>query len=139
MPDLKFCICGKIIAKSDKYCDKCKSKISKKNSAKNKQYDKYNRDKRSRAFYNSALWHKLVVFVRIKYNNMCALCYHNNVAAKGEVVHHIKPIKEDWEHRLDSKNCILLCNKCHSEVHAAYDKNLKSKKDMENLLRSLAE
>lgn len=137
MPDLKFCVCGKIIAKADKYCDKCKSKQSEKNSARNKRYDRYYRDARAKAFYNSTAWRKIISIIRIRNDGLCALCYHNGVASKGTIVHHIVPIKDDWSKRLDTANCILLCADCHSKVHSAYDREQEAREGMQHLLKSI--
>ncbi len=137
MQDLKFCICGKIIKKADKYCDKCKSKLSKKISERNKYYDEHNRDIRSKTFYNSIVWKKLVSVAKQRDNGVCVLCLSNGVISKGTIVHHIVPIRDDWNKRLAITNCITLCYKCHGLVHYAYDKSKKSKEEMQEYLKSL--
>lgn len=137
MRDLKFCVCGKIIEKADKYCEKCKSKQSEKISARNKHYDKYYRDARSKSFYNSPAWKRLTSIVKVRNNGLCAMCYHNEIMTKGTVVHHIVPIKDDWSSRLDPANCITLCQECHNKVHGEYDRNKNSKETMQKALRHL--
>lgn len=137
MRDLKFCVCGKIIAKADKYCNKCKSKQLEKISARNKHYDRYYRDTKSKAFYNSSAWKRLTSIVKIRNNGLCALCYHNGVATKGTIVHHIIPIKDNWNKRLDITNCILLCAECHNKVHCDYDRNKEARESMQGLLKQL--
>lgn len=137
MPDLKFCVCGKIIKKADKYCNKCKSKQSEKNSARNKQYDRYYRDTRAKAFYNSSAWKRLVSIIRIRNNGLCALCYHEGIKSKGTMIHHIVPIKDDWSKRLDTANCIILCPECHGKVHSAYDRSKENRENMQRLLRDI--
>lgn len=42
----------------------------------------------------------------------------------GLEVHHIRPLREAWEHRLDIENCLTLCQACHElaergEIEAA--------------------
>lgn len=138
MPDLKFCSCGKIIKKSDKYCEKCKSKLSEKKSARNKHYDKYYRDRKSKAFYNSAAWKRLTTIVKIRSGGLCAMCYRQGIRSDGALIHHIVPVKDDWSKRLDTANCIMLCPDCHAKVHSAYDKNIKSKEDMQKRLKAIA-
>ncbi|MEI3162951.1 MAG: HNH endonuclease [Lachnospirales bacterium] len=137
MRDIKFCVCGKIIEKVDKYCDKCKSKQAEKISARNKCYDKYYRDTKSKAFYNSTAWRRLVSIVRLRNDGLCALCYHNGLVTKGTMVHHIVPLKSDWNKRLDTTNCILLCAECHSKVHSEYDKNKYEREKMQKLLKEI--
>ena len=114
--------------KADKYCDKCKSKLSKKISERNKYYDKHNRDIRSKTFYNSIVWKKLVSVAKQRDNGVCVLCLANGMITKGTIVHHIVPVKDDWNKRLVITNCITLCYKCHGLVHYAYDKSKKSKR-----------
>lgn len=137
MRDLKFCICGKIIEKADKYCDKCKSKQAEKISARNKHYDRYYRDIKSKAFYNSTAWRRLISIVKLRNDGLCALCCHNGFATKGTIVHHIVPIKTNWSRRLDTANCILLCAECHNKVHSEYDKNKDEREKMQKLLEQI--
>lgn len=137
MPDLKFCICGKIIKKADKYCDKCKSELSEKKSARNKHYDKYCRDYEIKAFYNSTAWRKVASLVKIRSSGLCSLCYHNGDNSKGSMIHHIIPIRDDWSKRLDTSNCIMLCDKCHNKVHSAYNKGKESKDTMQACLKNI--
>nr|DAM64569.1 MAG TPA: HNH endonuclease [Caudoviricetes sp.] len=134
MQDLKLCVCGKIIKKADKYCDKCKSKQKEKNSARNKAYDKHCRDEKTNAFYHSSAWKKLSSIIKIKSGNTCELCFNNNVIKEGKVVHHIVPIKEAWSKRLSLENCIMLCAECHGAVHSAYNRSTIAKEEMQRQL-----
>ena len=70
-------------------------------------------------------------------NGVCVLCLANGMITKGTIVHHIVPVKDDWNKRLVITNCITLCYKCHGLVHYAYDKSKKSKEEMQENLKSL--
>lgn len=137
MRDLKFCVCGKIVEKADKYCEKCKSKQLEKISARNKHYDRHYRDARSKAFYNSLAWKRLTSIVKVRTDGLCAMCYHDEIMTKGAIVHHIVPIRDDWSKRLDPANCVMLCQKCHNKVHGEYDRNKNSKETMQKALSHL--
>lgn len=48
---------------------------------------------------------------------LCVICLSNNVYNyKLLEVHHIEPINENYERRLDNYNLICLCNKHHREA-----------------------
>lgn len=137
MPNLRICRCGKIIKKNDKYCEKCHQKELQKKSQQNFKYDKFKRDKDTKAFYSSGAWQRLAALVKSRQSGVCMLCFHNKIITQGTIVHHIKPVREAWGKRLDPKNCVLLCPNCHSQVHAEYDRNENAKGAMQALLSSL--
>lgn len=67
----------------------------------------------------SIMIEKFKMDVRIKYNNKCSKCGND----KGLEAHHIKPIKYIKRNRIapyqdnSVENGLLLCKKCHKEVH----------------------
>ena len=74
-------------------------------------HEKYN------AFYQSAEWRRLRTLKFSEKNGLCERCLKRGIISKGEEVHHIIPIDEDWDKRLDADNLILLCHRCHNEEH----------------------
>lgn len=73
-------------------------------------------------FYHSDAWINLRDAIRRKYNGLCVKCLIDYKKIKElEFIHHIKPIKECWEERLDEDNCIALCHDCHKEVHISLE------------------
>jgi 5-methylcytosine-specific restriction protein A len=52
-------------------------------------------------------------FLRQPGNQVCALCKKN----MSRVVHHIVPVEERPDLRLDPKNCQALCRECHERLH----------------------
>lgn len=141
MPDLKFCVCGKIIKKADKYCEKCRKERTKKNTELKKRYDKnydkYIRDEKKNTFYHSGAWAKLTNLIKTRDSGLCLLCWNNNMITRGRITHHIVPLDYNWSKRLDPLNCIYLCDKCHNKVHKEYDKDKQSRELMQQKLKKL--
>jgi 5-methylcytosine-specific restriction endonuclease McrA len=48
-------------------------------------------------------------------------------------VHHIVPIEEDWNKRLNFDNLVLLCPDCHNAEHERISPLQKFLKDWENI------
>lgn len=53
----------------------------------------------------------------------------------GEVVHHITPIKEKWDARLDQDNLVLLTNANHNTIHKMLEEDQNGCKDMLHSLK----
>jgi 5-methylcytosine-specific restriction endonuclease McrA len=66
-------------------------------------------------FYGSSVWKNMRKFVLKQDNYSCLLC-----GAKKDVerlsIHHILPISENWDDRLDPRNLVTLCNSCHKKT-----------------------
>ncbi len=56
----------------------------------------------------------------IREHPLCELCLAKGETRAGQVVHHIRPLKEGGS-RLDQENLMTLCNQCHAEVHGQGD------------------
>ncbi|MDE3838650.1 HNH endonuclease [Bacillus methanolicus] len=82
-----------------------------------KEYDKKKRDLRSTAFYKSKAWKELREYVYRKQYGLCQRCLKRNEFVRGDIVHHIIEIKDDWDKRLDEDNLEVLCHKCHNRIH----------------------
>lgn len=52
-------------------------------------------------------------FLRQPGNQVCAICKKN----MARVVHHIVPVEERPDLRLEPKNCQALCRECHERLH----------------------
>lgn len=110
---LKSCsYCGRI--HDSKYvCKQKEQKIRERQSmrsAKNKKvYD----------FHRSHKWKEKSATIRERDNYCCQVCVrglHNpdrQYETDNISVHHIVPIAEDWDNRLDDSNLISLCSKHH--------------------------
>lgn len=113
--------CTKLIDYSDKYCEKHVF-VDKVNEAdRQKNYDKYRRDQKSKAFYDSPEWRKTRQIVLVRDNYLCQDCLDKNKITPYDVVDHIIPIKVNWSLRLELSNLRLLCHSCHA-IKTAEDK-----------------
>ena len=73
------------------------------------------------AFRNTKQWQRKREAIRKRDGYMCRLCavgYEDNpVKYNSEVsVHHIEPLAEAWEKRLDNDNLICLCSYHHEQA-----------------------
>jgi len=90
--------------------------------------------KKYMAFYNSKAWRNLSKRYALSKNYICEECRKKGILKKGTQVHHIVPIDQDWDKRLDWDNLQLLCTECHNEKHKSRMSAMqKFKKDMEEL------
>ena len=100
-----------------------------------KEYDQFSRDKTSADFYHSTEWQKMRQRVLNLYDGMDLYLYETTgevVAA--ETVHHIEPLKENWDKRLDIMNLIPVSNASHNTIHKLYE---TKQRDTENKLRAI--
>jgi 5-methylcytosine-specific restriction enzyme A len=88
-----------------------------------KAYDEQRRDKQAKAFYNSTPWQllRLLKLAQSPYCE-CQICQKAQLYSPATIVHHVKPIKEAPELRLDIENLRSYAQACHSRLHAAEKK-----------------
>ena len=90
-------------------------------------------------FYNSSEWHSLRNRKFYDANGICENCYKekdengNPKIVQAKEVHHIKPIEDYWDKRLDYDNLILLCSDCHNLQHERISPLQKFLKDWEEI------
>jgi 5-methylcytosine-specific restriction endonuclease McrA len=82
-------------------------------------------------FRSTNAWQKVRKAVYQRDLGLCQWCLHEGRYTGGEEVHHIVPLIEDYDLRLEKTNLILLCPACH---HDADDGRIAAKK-----LREIAE
>nr|WP_245741843.1 HNH endonuclease signature motif containing protein [Pisciglobus halotolerans] len=80
-------------------------------------------------FYKSKEWRKLRAIAKKRDHNECQMCKANGKYSKGDMVHHIKEVKDNPELALALSNLQTLCNACHNKVH---DKLPNQKKKFTN-------
>ena len=79
----------------------------------------YNPEARTDAqrFRSSRTWQRKAEEVKERDKYLCRLCLFNGRINNRDLsVHHITPINEAKEKRLDNDNLITLCNDCHMKV-----------------------
>ncbi len=83
-----------------------------------KEYDVYARDEKSDAFYHSKEWSVASEAAKQYYHGIDIVeLYENDKVVTGRTVHHLIPVKEDWNGRLDKNNLIYLTESNHQMVH----------------------
>ncbi|WAW14755.1 HNH endonuclease [Peptostreptococcus equinus] len=108
----KLCRCGRKI-KVDDTCSVCGDR--------HRRYDKQARDPKTAAFYKSTHWTKLSKIIRDRYYGIDV--YHLFKYGKiipSEMVHHIIPIKDDWDRRLDPDVLLPVSHESHAEIESIY-------------------
>ncbi|ASA22094.1 endonuclease [Paenibacillus donghaensis] len=83
----------------------------------NRYYDRYKRDKGSRAFYRSTAWETARVQALIRDNYLCQHCIKRKKLTPADMVHHIKPLSDYPDLALVLENLLSLCNGCHNKEH----------------------
>lgn len=127
--------CNKVIDQGERYCSE--HQASYKEYQKNRQKDYRNRrtDKKELNFYCSKEWEQLKDHLKIKYKGMCLYSYlvENKIVPVGDY-HHIEPLKENWDKRLDVYNIISLSHQVHRKIHKLYETD---KEATQKMLRDL--
>ena len=94
----KLCKCGAIV---DKRCDRCSPPIPHRKTTKERGYGHD--------------WRKLSEFKR-KIDPLCEECAKAGRTTPADHVHHIVPIVEAEERRLDMDNLMSVCVDCHEKL-----------------------
>lgn len=107
--------CRKIIPYGLTYCEDCQKimddQVEKIKAKRTANYDRFRRDKKSKAFYNSDPWKMLSAKKLQDDKYRCQVC-----GAIATEVHHIVPIKKDWFKRFDINNLMSVCTSCHNKL-----------------------
>jgi len=91
-------------------------------------YDKYNRNKEAKAFYNSKAWRELRPEILRRDNHTCQACWAKGKYTMGNIVHHKIELMDDPTLGLVEDNLETVCHDCHEEKHPNRFKKDKPKK-----------
>lgn len=109
-------VCGKIIPINQPRCPE--------HEYRNKEYDtyvRYARDKKYHDFYLSNEWKAAHTAAVNKANGICIWSfYFERKLIPYEDVHHIIPLKDDWDRRNDLENLIPLTHRIHMQIEREY-------------------
>ena len=99
-----------------------------------KEYDQYARDSKAKAFYDGKEWEKQRKRI-LEEDGIDVYLYMTSGEVKlADTVHHILPLRECWERRLDPDNLMSL----HHDTHSHIEKLYKMKKtEMEKQLSEM--
>lgn len=96
--------------------------------------DSYKDDKEKK-FYKSKAWQDATNIIKNKFNYIDIYSYYVlGQIEKGEVVHHIVALDEDFSKRLSLSNLIYLTEKNHRNIHNLMKRSPKEKEDVQQLL-----
>nr|WP_040436991.1 HNH endonuclease signature motif containing protein [Clostridium sartagoforme] len=102
-----------------KRCLECEVKVEEERKQNIRYYKQttYERDSKYNKFYKSKGWNMVRQLAIVRDHALCKDCLNNNKITPYNTVHHIIPIKDDWNKRLDINNLICLCESCHQRRH----------------------
>lgn len=105
--------------------------------ARHKEYDKYTRDKKSTSFYNSKEWELTREAVLVLDKGIDVYLYMTaGEIVLADTVHHINPLKDNWNRRCDKDNLMSLSSDTHSMIEKMY---LKDKQGTMKMLYEILE
>jgi len=117
---------------NNSYCEKHKRESVK---IKNSKYDKLNRNKKAKEFYNSSEWINTSNRVLNNYKGLDLYAYYvENKIVFANTAHHIIELMDDWDKRLDINNLFPVSSSSHKKIHLLY---LENKKETQEMLFSL--
>lgn len=92
------------------YCKECKIERDKVKKARDKtRYKKYDSNRSdTHKFYKTKAWVTVRGRVRARDNGLCLVCKSKKKIKNGRTTHHIIPLEDDWNKRLDEDNLICL-------------------------------
>ena len=101
-----------------------------------KDEDIYNQGDKTKKFYKSRSWQKArEQAIAATYGLDIYSLYELGIIEYGATVHHIIPIREDWDKRNDINNLIYLTDSNHQLIHAL----LAEKSSHDEIIRKLME
>lgn len=125
-----------------KRCSRCGNRIeySQKCICSKKSIKNNYKNDLEKKFYSSKNWQNIVEISKKRYNYLDIYSYYIlGRIEEGEVVHHIVPLTENWNKKLDIKNLIFLTEKNHRTIHNLMKKGFEDKANTQQLLYSLIE
>ncbi len=101
-----------------KSCSYC-GRIHRKGEVCPRKPKRFGKDTRESRFRNSASWQKKREQIRERDHYLCRMCLREERLTYDRLqVHHIVPLAEDWEGRLEDNNLIVLCPYHHELAEA---------------------
>lgn len=124
-------ICGRV-HKVGEICPRAKQR--------HKEYDEFRRDEVATGFYKSRAWVKMASMIKERDHGLDQYeLAINKKIVKGEMVHHIIPLEDGPDRRLDPGNLIYVSRKSHKRIHDTYQKGEKEKETLQKALFSVIE
>jgi hypothetical protein len=117
-----------MIPVNERFCEKHSviyAKSHKQDEAeRQKRYDtsiRHVRDAKFTAFYHSQAWIKLQPVILTNYHKLDLWAYYvDHAIVAAEMVHHIRPVRTNWEDRFSVGNLIPLSDQSHGLIEQLY-------------------
>ena len=108
--------CPELVRPPERYCERHRWTEGERKRERHRVYDEQLRDERATSFYRSRAWKAVRLQVLVRDNYLCQECLRENRITRATTVHHIVPLAEDWERRLDPDNLESVCSSCHNRI-----------------------
>lgn len=101
-----------------KTCSKC-GIVPQDHKCPYKTYNKNNKDSKANRFRKTKAWTNKSIEIRQRDKYLCVVCINNLYSTIQQYnydkleVHHITPVEQDYNRRLDNDNLITLCSYHH--------------------------
>jgi len=80
----------------------------------------------SKDFYKSTRWKTKRINILKRDNYLCRECIRYGKTTGATTVHHVIPLEQKLELKLNNNNLISLCSKCHEKMHDRTNNDLTS-------------
>lgn len=131
----KYCVhvgCNKLIDITKVYCPA----HSRTNAERNAEYDKTQRDKKAKAYYNSAEWKAARARTLARDTGIDIYLYvTEGRVVPATMVHHIVELREDYTKRSSPSNLISVSEATHEGAIKQAYASVEAKRDMQRTLR----
>lgn len=67
-------------------------------------------------FRSTSVWQKKRAYIAARDRHLCRICLANGIYSQDIQVHHITPLADDYDKRLDDDNLISLCPVHHEQA-----------------------
>lgn len=109
-------------------------------SNRHKEYDRCRRNRDSASFYHSRQWRAIHDYVLHHANYIDQYAYAiEHVVKRGNLVHHIYPLREHPEMETALGNLVCVSSESHNKIHSIYDKSEAEKKKLQAKLQTIVE
>lgn len=82
-----------------------------------REYINVERNSQADKFRNTQLWKRTAKAILERDFHCCRVCFASGILTNRKLsVHHIVPLAEDYEQRLEWGNLITLCQSCHARA-----------------------
>lgn len=132
-----MCRCGAMIPQNTAVCTACAAGQNSQMS-RHMEYNRFRRNKKAAAFYTSDIWRTTRARAIALYDGVDIYAYYTqHKIMTADMVHHIEPLEDNWNRRLDLTNLLPLSNQNHGIIEALYSKDEETKRRTQQQLIDL--